>query len=134
MLFQLVGFFGAREGQRLFDEGLAALPFGGEGEVFEFEQCEVVGGGKEAQAREMIEPEDLRRIGAETVFEFGEDGVDFFEGDRFAEAVVDLHAQGGFVDVVFGKAGIEGEFHLGLGEGGRAFFLRASIALLSSLQ
>ena len=77
MLFQLLRFFDAGQGHRLFDEGLTALTLSGKGEVVELEPCEMMGGSKEADARKVIKPKDLRRIRPKSVFELRENGFYF---------------------------------------------------------
>jgi len=78
--------------------------------------------GKDAQPRHAGEPDDGVGRGAKAVPDLFQEGVDLLEGGRFAQAVVELHAQGGVADVLFGKARVERDFELGLRKGGRALF------------
>ena len=82
----------------------------------------------------MIEPAGRFGRWPEAVFDLVPDRIDLFERDRFAEALVDLHAQASFVDILFGKAGIEGNSTLVSVTTLGIFPCSASMVRLSSLQ
>lgn len=108
--------FNFGHGKGFLDGDLTHLTFGVECAKRALDQDEMIDGSKEAQAREVIEPQDLFGVRAKAIFELGQERIEFLEGARFPEPMVKLHAQRGFVDVGIRQGCVVGELDLGLRE------------------